>query len=447
MAGALEADLVGTGLLTTKQFGTLSLAYAIPNVVLPLIGGSEMDRVGPNPVRLVTMLLVLTGSVIYSMSNTFVGLTIGNMIMGMGAGTLSNWSLVLVQYWFEGTEHPGKSNGVLAIVCNLSKTFAFLSLETVANSTSLTAAKAMGVVYSVTCFGFLFVYFWQEQSYCRYLVCSMRRRVRIYPYLCCVCMHPQVTDDTTEEHSAIIPQGPANSQQQATEVDTYLPPYFCCLYKTVFGFGYMFWLQVATNACGLSVLYAWPNFLEEYLVNKYQFSEDKSSYCAAMVTGMFLLAPLGGAATDYAGHRLHTQTVSLALVTLGFVVLDMTAIPPWIPVAWAGFWFAVWYANSFSLCLQCAAEDQPNAVGIGMGVRLCLANLGLATISYVAGTAGPSCQNFVFGSVLCTGVVCSVLMQVFDDGRLDAIPTQQRNWKKPGMIKAAAVRGAETASI
>jgi MFS family permease len=431
MVGALEADLVDTGLLTTNQVGILSLAYAIPNLFFPIVCGHEMDRVGPKLVGTATMVIVLVGNIIYATSNTFAGMLLGNFIMGVGGGATSNFALVLVHYWFGGTQHQGKGTGVLAMICNLSQTFAFLSLETIANSTSLTAAKTVGVLYSAMCFICLFVYFWLEPLYSRYLVLTMRRRVLIYPCLCCVCMHPQVVDADTEEYKAVFGDQSSVSTQQAAN-PTGIPPsvhskdshceYFTTLYRTIFGYGCMFWLQVATNSCAASVLYAWPNFLEVFLIRKYQFSENESSYCTSVITAMFLLAPLGGAATDYVGHRLHTQTVSLFFILLGIGILETATINPWIPVSWAGFWFASWQGNSFVLSLQCAAADQPNTAGFAMGIRFSITSMVFGIISVLAGAAGPLYQNHVFGFTLCISIACSMLMQIFDnDGRLNAI--------------------------
>jgi MFS family permease len=333
MVAALEVQLLTSG-VTMNEIGILSAAYSFPNIILPVIAGHQMDIVGPKPVGTAAMICILAGSIMYALCNSFAGMFAGIFMMGVGA-TTSVFSIALVAFWFEGTIHQGKSSGVFVLVCNLSKCGAFLSLETIATSTNIDVAKAVGVEYTAACFIFLLIYTWLEQIYWCHLVVDMGRKIERYD--CYICQKPKVLDGNALEYEVITA---ADMQQAATNGDTddtedapsnkpRSGAHIVDAYKMAMGYGALFWLQILTSACGGSVLYAWPAYLQEYLVLKYAFGEDDASYCAALLMAMFLVSPIGGWITDRFGNRLHVQSASLLMIVVGLLVLQHTTLSPW----------------------------------------------------------------------------------------------------------------------
>ena len=71
------------------EIGMLNAIYSIPNIILVLIGGLLVDRLGAARVTLWTTAICLLGAALTAWSPTFVGMAAGRLLFGIGAETLN----------------------------------------------------------------------------------------------------------------------------------------------------------------------------------------------------------------------------------------------------------------------------------------------------------------------------------------------------------------------
>ncbi len=89
------------------EFNLLFSLYSLPNMLLPLIGGVFIDKVGNSKVMLVTSTLVLIGNLILTTASYLRNMSLflfGRFIFGLGAETLQVCVNTTIAKWFIGYE-------------------------------------------------------------------------------------------------------------------------------------------------------------------------------------------------------------------------------------------------------------------------------------------------------------------------------------------------------
>ncbi len=99
------ADLLKSQLgFSDKNIGTLNAIYSIPNVVMVLIGGIIIDRIGVRRATLLFGLLCLSGAVITALTGKLAIMATGRLIFGIGAESLIVAVTTALARWFRGKE-------------------------------------------------------------------------------------------------------------------------------------------------------------------------------------------------------------------------------------------------------------------------------------------------------------------------------------------------------
>jgi MFS family permease len=88
---------------SNTQIGTLNAIYSLPNIVLIVIGGMLIDRLGAARVMVCTCAICLAGSFITARGPGFGGMAFGRLLLGIGAETLNLAVLAgLAKYFVRG---------------------------------------------------------------------------------------------------------------------------------------------------------------------------------------------------------------------------------------------------------------------------------------------------------------------------------------------------------
>jgi MFS family permease len=99
------ADLLAKQLgFSDSNIGLLQAIYSIPNVVMVLIGGYVVDRIGTRKAILIFGTLCFFGAVITSLSGALTVMASGRLIFGLGAESLIVAVTTAVAKWFRGKE-------------------------------------------------------------------------------------------------------------------------------------------------------------------------------------------------------------------------------------------------------------------------------------------------------------------------------------------------------
>lgn len=86
------------------QIGTLNAIYSFPNVVMVLVGGIVVDRIGTRLAALVFAVVCLVGAILTAISPLFPVMAIGRLVFGLGAESMIVAITVAIGQWFVGRQ-------------------------------------------------------------------------------------------------------------------------------------------------------------------------------------------------------------------------------------------------------------------------------------------------------------------------------------------------------
>jgi MFS family permease len=99
------ADILRTQLgFTSTQIGTFNAIYSAPNIVMVLVGGIIVDRVGTRTATLVFTSICLAGAVLTAISGTFAVMASGRLVFGLGAESMIVAVTAALGQWFKGRQ-------------------------------------------------------------------------------------------------------------------------------------------------------------------------------------------------------------------------------------------------------------------------------------------------------------------------------------------------------
>jgi MFS family permease len=90
--------------LTHAQAGLLMSFFALPAIFLAIVAGLLSDYWGPFKAGIVSLILVVIGTVIFGLSGVFLYAGLGRVIAGLGAVTVSIVAPQMLSQWFRGGE-------------------------------------------------------------------------------------------------------------------------------------------------------------------------------------------------------------------------------------------------------------------------------------------------------------------------------------------------------
>jgi len=99
------ADLLAKQLnFTDSNIGLLQGIYSFPNIIMVLVGGLIIDRIGSKKAVLIFTFLIFIGSIVTAMWGNITTMVIGRLIFGMGAESMIVAITTIIAQWFKGKE-------------------------------------------------------------------------------------------------------------------------------------------------------------------------------------------------------------------------------------------------------------------------------------------------------------------------------------------------------
>ena len=86
------------------QIGTLNAIYSFPNILMVLIGGILVDRMGTRRATMLFAAVCLAGTVITASSPSFPVMALGRLVFGLGAESMIVAITVVLGQWFVGRQ-------------------------------------------------------------------------------------------------------------------------------------------------------------------------------------------------------------------------------------------------------------------------------------------------------------------------------------------------------
>ena len=103
---SLQQDLITNGQLTKAQYDKMFLAYRLPNIIIPLIGGVAIDKIGVQTVMLVCLSLAILGQAITTIGGfkmSYPWLIAGRLVFASSNEIIPITQAIFVSMWFKNT--------------------------------------------------------------------------------------------------------------------------------------------------------------------------------------------------------------------------------------------------------------------------------------------------------------------------------------------------------
>ena len=99
------ADLLKTQLgFSDSNIGLLNAIYSFPNIIMVLIGGLLIDRIGTKTSVLIFTALIMMGSIVTAITGNIWMMSAGRLIFGLGAESMIVAITTIIARWFKGKE-------------------------------------------------------------------------------------------------------------------------------------------------------------------------------------------------------------------------------------------------------------------------------------------------------------------------------------------------------
>ena len=99
------ADTLRTDLgFTSTQVGSLNAIYSAPNILMVLIGGMLVDRIGTRRATFAFSVICLIGALLPVLSGTFPVMAGGRLVFGLGAESMIVAITAALGHWFKGRQ-------------------------------------------------------------------------------------------------------------------------------------------------------------------------------------------------------------------------------------------------------------------------------------------------------------------------------------------------------
>jgi MFS family permease len=153
-------------------FGLLYSAYSVPNILLPFLGGTFVDRVGTSTALVLFSALILGGQVLFTLgvqADQLWLMLLGRAIYGLGGDNLTIAQSTVVARWFDGQE-LAFALGITVSISRLGSVFNnSISPYLAANSGGVAFALWFGAILCAACMSLIFILMLVERRYKSFL--------------------------------------------------------------------------------------------------------------------------------------------------------------------------------------------------------------------------------------------------------------------------------------
>ncbi|MFZ1731502.1 MAG: MFS transporter [Bacteroidota bacterium] len=332
------ADVLSTQLgFSDSNIGMLNAIYSIPNILMVLIGGIIIDRIGTKKSILIFAVLCFVGAAVTASSGELTMMAAGRLIFGLGAESLIVAVTTSLARWFKGKE--------LSFAFGLNLTIARLGSFAALNSPSW--AKPMyadwqsplllSVGAGVICVAAALLYFAQDNyATKRYNLGS--------------------TGDTDK-----------------------------VALKDIFKFSTSYWLVVALCITFYSAMFPFQTFAIKFFQHTHGVSRETGGFLSSMLTLFAMIAtPLFGLLADKVGKRSLMMMFGSVLIIPVYLMMAYLDISLYIPMAMMGIAFSLVPAVMWPSVTYLVDGSR---LGTAYGLMTMIQNIGLAGFNIAIGWA------------------------------------------------------------
>ncbi len=332
------ADLLAKQLgFTDSNIGLLQAIYSIPNVIMVLIGGYIVDRIGTRKAIFIFGTLCFIGAVVTVLKGQLAVMATGRLIFGMGAESLIVAVTTAIAKWFRGKE--------LSFAFGINLTISRLGTWLAQNSPSW-AKFAYGN--------------WRDPLFISIAFASF-------------CIIGAVIYWAMEVYAE---RNFELGSQGATDKVV-----FSDLYK----FGVSYWYIVALCIVFYSAIFPFETFAIKFFMEAHGTSRELGGFLVSILTAFTMFGtPLFGLFVDKVGKRALLMMMGSTLLIPVYLMMGYTHISLYVPMAMMGVAFSLIPAVMWPSVAYIVDQSK---LGTAYGLMTMIQNIGLAGFNLLIGWA------------------------------------------------------------
>eukprot|EP00741_Cyanophora_paradoxa_P002238 tig00000571_g2170.t1 len=394
IASALQSYIKESFAIDNTGFAQLYTAYELPNIIMPLVDGAIIDRVGLRRGSIIFALVVLLGVGIVAAGpflDAYWIMLIGRVLFGIGSEGLNVAMDVLYAKWFSG-RGMAFAAGIGAFAGRLGDVLSFNLAPPLAERLggyqySLLTAPMIAAVASLS----MFVYGYFDSLADSAIPAATPRPDAEEP--------PPGAAGGAEAG----PKGPLDSAKEILTSVVDLPT--------------VFWIISGVCFFYYATYYPFQAFAPEFMKQKFGYGAEQAARAtSAMGAVSMFLSPVAGAGIDRVGKRAFIAAMCAAVMIPCMLTLTFTGLPPYLPMALIGCMFslvpsAVW--PSLAILVD------PSLHGVAYGALTSVINIGLLGSYFALGKAADT-LGVLWGVpmlvmlFICLGGTCAIAWNVVD---------------------------------
>ena len=361
-----------------SNIGFLNAIYSIPNIIMVLIGGFIIDRIGTKVSTFIFGALCLLGAVITTLTGTLEVMATGRLIFGLGAESLIVAVTTAIAKWFKGKE--------LSFAFGINLTIARLGSFAALNSPSWAegyydswqAPLLIAVGFGVTCIVGAVMYWILEA-----------RAEKVYQL------------------------------GEAGETDK-------VVFRDLFKFSASYWYIVALCITFYSAIFPFQTFAVKFFIEAHGTTREFGGWLSSMLTLFAMIGtPLFGLMVDRVGKRALFMMFGSILLVPVYLMMAYTNMSLYIPMAMMGVAFSLIPAVMWPSVAYIVEQSK---LGTAYGLMTMIQNIGLAGLNLLVGWAndysGASAANpdgyslgmWIFSSLGIFGLLFAFLLRKSETG-------------------------------
>ena len=358
------ADVLKTQLgFSDANIGLLNAIYSFPNIIMVLIGGLIIDRIGTRKSVFIFTLLIMIGALVTAVNGSLFTMAAGRLIFGLGAESMIVAITTIIARWFKGKE--------LSLAFGLNLTVARLGSFMALNSPSW--GKDL---YS----------YWQSPLW-------ITVAAGIFAMLCIILYY------FIDLYASKNYELPKEGNQDKIVI------------KEIFSFGKSFWFITALCVTFYSAMFPFQTFAVKFFQEAHNTSREVGGSLSSLLTlAAMIFTPIFGYLSDRFGKRSYLMMFGSLLIipvylmmaykfgkpdvmmpedflniTIGFADLSV-ALPKYLllPMGMMGIAFSLVPAVMWPSVALVVNESK---LGSAYGLMTMIQNIGLFSFNIIIGYA------------------------------------------------------------
>ncbi|MDP4282099.1 MAG: MFS transporter [Bacteroidota bacterium] len=413
---------------TDSDLGLLQGIYSFPNIIMVLIGGLIIDRIGTKKASLIFSFFVLLGAFITVLRGDIYLMAAGRLIFGLGAESMIVAITTVIAQWFKGKQ--------LSFAFGLNLTVArlgsFLALNSPTWGKSLYAhwnyplivSVGAGVISVLTLVIFYFIDTYSKSHYSlgkegeqdKVILSDVFSfsRNRIITGISLLVVAAAMINFIFTFHIEILLQ---------IVIYILIIVFSFLNYKA---FSKSYWFIVLLCITFYSAMFPFQTFAIKFFQETHGVTREYAGFLSSMLTlSAMIFTPLFGLFSDYFGRRSLLMMFGSLLIIPVYLLMGYTSINLLIPMSIMGIAFSLvpavmWPSVSF--------VTNPAKLGTAYGLMTMIQNIGLFGFNIIIGSAndigGASAANpagyhlgmWIFSSLGFFGLLFAFLLRRSESG-------------------------------